>query len=408
MWALAWRNVWRHKARSIVTAGAVAVVVIFTLVFFSFTQATKTGMMEVLTNDSGHLQVKSARAKDAQDFDASLLRGAAELEAALLEELPGVRMARVLEVPALVSGETRSRGVLVIGLKQDPTLRERFELEYLAAGRLPSPGSLDEIALGEALARTLHLDIGDPVYVFAPGTEGWGASAYVLVGILKFPQASYEGKVAYLSLEGAQELAAPGAVTRFEVHLGAGRGVPREEEIHRVKERLTSVLGAGVSVETWREASPDLAAILDLMDPAMVVFSFFIFVLAGLLVVNTIYLGLVERMREFGVMIAVGADRWRVMRMIFAESLVLVLAGSAVGLAVSGVCIAWMSRGVAFPGLDEALAEFGLPAVLYPSVTLQQVAITMAFTIATALLAALWPAWVAGRLQPVEAMRHVA
>ncbi len=101
MWALAWRNVWRHKARSIVTAGAVAVVVIFTLVFFSFTQATKTGMMEVLTNDSGHLQVKSARAKDAQDFDASLLRGAAELEAALLEELPGVRMARVLQVPAL-------------------------------------------------------------------------------------------------------------------------------------------------------------------------------------------------------------------------------------------------------------------------------------------------------------------
>jgi len=408
VWALAWRNVWRYKTRTLVASGAVAVVVVFTLVFFGFVTATMTGMAEVLTSESGHLHVTSARAKQAHDFDARLIRDAARVEAALLRELPDVRLRRVLEVPALISGETRSRGALVIGTAQDDALGERFAREHVAVGRLPAPGSGDEIALGEALARALQVEIGDPVYVFAPGTEGWGAAAYTLVGLLDFPQTSHEIQAAYVSLEGAQELAAPGAVTRLEIHLAPERGAPTDALVEETKARAAAVLGPEVLVETWRESSPDMAALLDMMDPVMTVFSFFIFVLAGLLVVNTIYLGLVERIREFGVIIAVGADRWRVMRMVFTESLVLVLLGTAAGLFVGGLLVASWADGFRMPGFDEVLAEYGMPAVLYPSVTPGQVAVTVAFAIGTALAAALWPAWVAGRLQPVEAMRHVA
>ena len=151
-------------------------------------------------------------------------------------------------------------------------------------------------------------------------------------------------------MEGAQELAAPGAATRFEIHLPGDQGAAFEEAIQGAKARLVAALGPDVSVESWREAAPDLAAILDLMDPVMMVFAFFIFVLAGLLVVNTIYLSLVERIREFGVIIAVGADRRRVMRMVFAESLVLVLTGSVTGLIVAGSLVAWFSGGLHHAG----------------------------------------------------------
>ena len=408
MWTLAWRNVWRHRSRSLITAGAVALVVFITLVFFAFTHAAKTGMFQVLTDETGHLQVTSAAADDARDFDATLIRDAWSVEAAIRREAPGVLVAQALEVPALLSGESRSRGVRAVGFKYDDALQDRFEKRHLAAGRMPVPGSLDEIALGSALARALQVELGDVVYVFAPGTEGWGAAAYTVVGLLAFPQAAVELQTAYLSLEGAQELAAPGAVTRFELHLGAELGPAGEAAIESVKERLSGALGPGVTVESWREAAPDLAALLDLMDPAMVLFAFFIFVLAGLLLINTIYLGLVERIREFGVIIAVGADRWRVMRMVFAESAVLVATGAAFGLAVSGALIAGFSGGVRIPGMQEVLLEIGMPEVLYPAVTAGQAAITVLFTVGTALLASLWPAWVAGRLQPVEAMRHVA
>jgi len=408
MWALAWRNVWRHRTRSLLAAGAVAAVVVFTILFFGFVTATLNGMFELLTTDLGHLQVISARGKDTQEFDARLIRDADAVEAALRRQLPDARLRRVLEVPALISGETRSRGALIIGLDQDDLLNQRFVEKHLAAGRLPARGSWDEIALGEALANALQVKLGDPVYVFAPGTEGWGAAAYTLVGLLDFPQTSLEMQAAYLSLEGARELAAPGAVTRFEVHLSGEQSPPTEALINEAKSRLAAALGPEVLVETWREAAPDMAVLLNLMEPTMTVFSCLIFVLAGLLVVNTIYLSLVERIREFGVIIALGADRWRVMRMVFAESLVLVLTGAAVGLAVGGLLIAAWSDGVRFPGLDEVLAEYGMPLVFYPAVTPAQVAVTVTLTLVTALAAALWPAWVAGRLQPVEAMRHVA
>lgn len=408
MWTLAWRNVWRHRNRSLVSAGVVAVVVLITLIFFAFTQAAKTGMFQVLTDEAGHLRIIRAGARDAGDFGATLMRDAAGVEAVVKQELFDALVTQVLEAPALVSGETRSRGVRLVGVGQDDALRQRFEENYLAAGRMPDPGSWDEIALGAALARALRVELGDVVYAFAPGTEGWGASAYTVVGLLSFPQTAMEIQTAYLSLEGAQELAAPGAATRFEIHLSDVQGGAVQEAIEAAKARLVAALDEDLTVETWREAAPDLATILDIMDPMMMVFAFFIFVLAGLFVVNTIYLGLVERIREFGVIIAVGADRRRVMRMVFAESLALVLTGSAAGLAVSGALVAWMSKGVRFPGFEEVLAELGMPTVFYPALTPAQVAITMAFTIATALGAALWPAWVAGRLEPVEAMRHVA
>lgn len=408
MWTLAWRNVWRHRNRSLVTAGVVAVVVLLTLIFFAFVQAAKTGMLQVLTDETGHLRVISATAMDARDFDASLIRGAGAVEAAIARELPDALVAQALDVPALISGDTRSRGVRLAGLKQSDALRERFEERHVAAGRLPAPESLDEIALGAALARALRVELGDAVYVFAPGVEGWGASAYTLVGLLEFPQTAVEIQSAFLSLDGARELAAPGAATRFEVHLPAGRETASEAAIQSAKERLAAALGGDVSVEAWREAAPDLATILDIMDPVMIVFAFFIFVLAGLFVVNTIYLSLVERIREFGVIVAVGADRWRVMRMVIAESLVLVLTGGAAGLVVAGSLVAWLSRGFRIPGMDEVMAEVGMPTVLYPSLAPGQVAITISFAVGVALLAALWPAWTAGRLQPVEAMKHVA
>jgi ABC-type transport system, involved in lipoprotein release, permease component len=162
MWALAWRNVWRHRTRSLLAAGAVAAVVVFTILFFGFVTATLNGMFELLTTDLGHLQVISARGKDTQEFDARLIRDADAVEAALRRQLPDARLRRVLEVPALISGETRSRGALIIGLDQDDLLNQRFVEKHLAAGRLPARGSWDEIALGEALANALQVKLGDP------------------------------------------------------------------------------------------------------------------------------------------------------------------------------------------------------------------------------------------------------
>ena len=95
----------------------------------------------------------------------------------------------MLEVPGLLEGDGRSRGVVLQGVDQPRAMRERYAADTLAGGRLPGPGDLEGVALSRGLARALGVGMGNTVYMYAPGTEGYGASAYTVVGLLALPGA---------------------------------------------------------------------------------------------------------------------------------------------------------------------------------------------------------------------------
>ncbi len=409
MWTLAWKNVWRGRGRSLVTAGAVAAVVALMLVMYGLSGAVQNGMFENLTRTTGHLLLRVKNAEEVREFDLSLIREVAALKRRIAGTLPTADVEAVLEVPALLAGETRSRGAVLLGLETSGRLTKELVEKYLIAGEPPVAESEWSAALGAALARALKVELGGTVYAFAPGTEGLGAAAFEVAGLLDLPESTVEARTAVLALEAAQELAAPDAASRIVVFLPGLKTLEQVQLLEDARRALASVVPPGYEVLTWREAEPALAAILDMMRPMMLIYALLFFVLAGLLVVNTVYLSLVERIREFGVIIALGADRWRVMQLVILESLWLVSSGALVGGIVGGLAVWRMARGFSLPGaLAEQYAEFGLPVVMYASITPGQVAQVFAFAALTAVASALWPAWLAGKLEPVEAMRHVA
>lgn len=408
MLVLAWRNIWRHRTRSLSAMLAVAFVVWMGLAYFGTVAAARDGLYQNLTSASGHVQIRTRGYRDKRDYRDALISNAAALGRRIAAALPQTEVAAALDVPALLSGEHRARGALLTGMAQVPALRDRFKARHLVEGRLPEGDDVNGIALGGALARTLRVGLGDTVFAYAPGTEGTGASAYTVVGILRFSEPTLDARAAVLSLSAAQELAAPGAVTRFELHFPQYRRTTDDAALIPLAARLQAVLGAGVVVETWREAFPVMSQLEQLMRPLVMFFIGLFFVLAGLLVVNTVYLGVVERTREFGMVIALGARRGRVIRMVLAESLLLCGTGAAIGLALGLVTLARLARGFSYPGLDQVMEQFGIPAVMYASIEPVEVAIILTFALGTGVLAALWPARVAGRLRPVEAMRFVA
>ncbi len=172
---------------------------------------------------------------------------------------------------------------------------------------------------------------------------------------------------------------------------------------------LAASLGPGLSLESWREASPAIAQIFNLLTPLVLIFAAIFFGLAGLLVVNTIYLGLLERTREFGVIVALGAGPGQVTRMVVLESLLLCSSGALVGGLLGLLTIAALSGGFSLEALyGEVGSVFGLPEKVYLSLRAWDIPITLAYTLLTGLLAAWWPARVAARLEPVEAMRFTA
>ncbi|ADD29650.1 ABC transporter permease [Meiothermus ruber] len=405
--SLSWRNLWRHRSRSLMTAGAVGLAVFFTLVYLSFLGAMENGIYNNLTASVGHLQVRVEGYRDKREFRDLLIPDAAGVEAQLAQKTQAARVI-ALEVPALIAGETRSRGALLLGDQRPPELRQRFIQQHLVEGALPAVGDLEGIALGQALAKALKLRLGDPVYVYAPGTLGRGAAAYRLVGLLRFPDPAVEARSAYLSLAAAQELAAPGSATRIELHFPFTR-YAQDAQLGPIQAQLAQQLGPGLRLESWKEASPAIAQIFDLLTPLVLIFAALFFGLAGLLVLNTIYLSLLERTRELGVIVALGAGPAQVTRMVVLESLLLCSSGALVGGGLGLLLIAALSGGFSLEALyGEVGGAFGLPETVYLSLRAWDIPITLGFALATGLLAAWWPARVAASLEPVEAMRFTA
>jgi ABC-type lipoprotein release transport system permease subunit len=404
--ALAWRNLWRQRGRSLTAVFAVALVVWIAILLYAMGGALTNSFYQDLVERVGHVQVHAADYRDAPSFRAGLIRDADALRDDVRRLAPDAQLVSTLRVPALVAGADRSRGVAVTGRARPDALRRTFEADHLDEGRFLAPDDTDGILLGRSLARALEIEVGEEVYVYAPDAEGLGAAAYTLRGLLRFDDPRQEIAAAHLSLGATQALAAPDAIDGLELHLPGVRTEGRDGAARDLAERLRAELGSDVQVEHWSEIDPAFLAILRFVSPVMVVMSIVFFVLAGLLVLNTIYLSTLERVREFGVVQALGASGRRVMALVTLESLLLCVTGAALGAAAGLGMVAWLSDGFTVPGMEQIYAEVGLSPVLYPAVAAWQVALAVGFAVVTALLAALGPARMAARIDPAEAMRY--
>ena len=409
MIALAWRNLWRQGRRSLISLLAVALVVLFAVVMYSLGGAVTNGMYGDLTREVGNAQLHTAGYRDARDFNSGLLKNAAEVRKTVAQTALDAVVVGSLQIPALVAGEDRSRGLAVQGQDWPELLKKDFVTDYLAEGKFVDGDNVTGIMLGRSLATALKVGLGDDVYVYAPGTDGYGAAAYTVQGLLDFSDPNREIGAAYLSLPAAQELAAPDGLSRLELHYPNINTVAEDSLIAPDLNALRSALGSTLEVEAWRQLDPGLAGMLNFIAPIMVVMSLIFFVLAGLLVLNTVYLSTLERVREFGVILSLGAKGRQVMGMVTLESLIMCVSGAAIGLTLGLGFVALGANGFRFPGYaEEILAEVGLPSVFYLSVEPWQVLLAVGFAVLTAFFAALGPARMAANIEPAEAMRYTA
>lgn len=170
------------------------------------------------------------------------------------------------------------------------------------------------------------------------------------------------------------------------------------------------MLPTDYEVLDWRELAPQVASYMAIIKPAPFIFAAIFFGLGALVVLNTVYLSVMERTRELGLIISLGASRWRVIRMILLEAGILSVAGAVCG-ALAGVALVWIVE--AFGGLPSPAAlssmmkAIGMNPVLHLRLSFPQVILSAAATASAAIIAAWYPTRRASRLEPVEAMRYV-
>ena len=163
-----------------------------------------------------------------------------------------------------------------------------------------------------------------------------------------------------------------------------------------------------IDIFTWKQREPRMAAMLGLMaDTAWIVYGA-VFVAMAFGIANSLLMMVYERIREFGVLRALGLKADRLLVLVVLESILMTLAGTLVGIAVGVPLLLWLGHvGIDFSIFADGLTEFGIGTTIYPRIGTRDVVTPIGIAFVTAVVAALWPAWKAVRLRPAEAIRHI-
>ncbi|MBI5884294.1 MAG: ABC transporter permease [Elusimicrobia bacterium] len=424
MLRLAWRNVWRNRRRSLITVSSLGFGLAAIMFGQSLIKTLQAQLVEKATGSiTGHLQVQHRSIKDYK-FPDRYLERPERVEAALRGH-PGIAAyGKRIHVTGLVSTPVGSVGALVCAVEPDKERRITTMAGHITRGsyfeegacrkggrssergRSPSTEGARGIVMGEKLAQRLDLRVGEKAVVMAQASDGsMGAGAFKLVGLYRTGSTAFDSQLVYIPLAAAQELlAVEGKVNHIVAKLRDVR------EADRVKRELAENLGAerDLQVLSWKDIDHEIVGIQRYQDGLLTVVLAVVFLIVALGILNTLLMSLFERVREFGVLMAVGARPAWVMKLVLIEAACLGFIGSALGLGVGSAIIAYYGRwGLALP-LGDAISYF-MP---FPSVVFLRPAWASHLgaglcVMAVSFLAALAPALRAGRLRPAEALRHV-
>ena len=275
----------------------------------------------------------------------------------------------------------------------------------VSQGRYLKPDDDNAILVGTAFLDKFDTRLGRKLVLMSQDEQKNIASrAFRIVGVFDAEMASTEKQFVFIHRTAARKLLKlKNGVSEFAVFL---------DDDSRLKD-LQSNLKAALppdqyDVDSWRDLLPIMTALLRIMDGFIYIWTLVTFVAMGFGIVNTTLIAVFERMREFGILKALGMRPWRIIRGVLTESLILLLLGMTGGNLLAVVSTWPLSRtGIDLSALAAGAEYAGMTRIIYPLIDGRDVIIANSIVLLLGLLVSLYPATKAARFKPVEAMAHV-
>ena len=403
---LAWRNLWRHPRRTLLTAAAIA----FSALLLVFMITIQLGAYDLATDTAtrvftGQIQVQRTAYLDKPKMRTSI-PGAEKLAGNLRTATGLDAVAARAQGFALATSGTRSYGVPVIGVEpaREPGVSTLPGL--IKRGRYLKDVRANEAVIGARLAKNLRIEVGQELTLLGGGRDGSVAATVVpVVGIFETGMPDLDRHLIQVPLGMFQEVFSMGDHAHVIVISGASL-----EKLETLHQRVAGALpaDADLRVRGWPELIPGLKQLIE-ADTVQNWFTYIVLiVVVTLSILNTFLMSVLERTREFGILLALGATPRRIGGMVLLESFLLTAIGLLVGVVLGYLVALYFQRyGFTFPGMKELHAQFGLPGVIHPKITLVSLTLGPLVILLFTLLAALYPATRLRRLDPVEAMHRI-
>lgn len=397
---IAWRNVWRNKSRSGVVIGSM-IMGIWALSFGGgFMQSFLISYIaSSIKHETSNVQIHHP--EFTKDFDirftipdpAGIIRN--------LEQNSSIKYicSRSI-VNGMISSPHQASGVEIVGI--DPESEARVtELDSLISdGDYFKSISSNPLLIGEKLAENLNVKVGSKVVLTFQDADGnITAARFRVTGILHATSIPINESTAFVMKEDLNNL----LNTSDAVHEIAFTTVTGTNDQELAGE--LAVQFPRLKVAYWGEISPGLIFMKQWMGASLKMLIIIIMAALAFGIVNTMLMAVLERIRELGVLMALGMGRKRLFLMIMIETIFLSIAGGPLGLLVGYLTISYLGRtGIDLTKYSEGLESFGYDSILYPTLTVTDYLQIVVGVLVTACLASIYPAWKAVRLEPVDAI----
>ncbi len=409
---LAWRNLWRHRRRTIITLSSIGIG--FGLAVFSIgigDGSHNSMIRNAIKLGEGHLTVQAKGYLEAPANHKYL--GDGQALKAILDSLaiPG-NVAPRISLQVLSSSANNSVGAAMEGMDVVTDPRVEMLKPKLVDGNWIEPGDHRGVLIGDGMARKLKVKIGGKIVLMA-GTQGGDTQAqlgrvrgifdshvdelddYLVLGDITFARRFLEG-------EGADPQQLP--VTRFAIFLDDPDSMGQWQQT--IKSAITD---DNVAVLNWHEMMPDLVQFIVIDDAGNYVFLVLILTMVVFGILNTVLMSVLERTREFGLLRALGLGRYHLLMLVFCESMLLSILAVVIGWIVGGGTHWWFSaHGLDFSAMmggDMSIMGTFMDPVIYTELSQDRVIqLTLIVFLAT-LASGIYPAIKAARVTPVEALR---
>ncbi len=399
---VSWRNLWRNRTRTNVTITAVALCIAILIIFQSMIvgliekavfNTTNLVIGEVQIHANGYLNDKSLY-KDLKNTE-KIKSIAKKNNIGLVERSYGF---------GLISSGTKSAGTQFWGVNPESELMHFDFAKHINQGTFLNSSSSNKIVLGNKLALSLAAEVGTELVVFVQGADGsLGNDLFYVSGILKNVADNIDRSAAII-LENDFNILFSSNNMIHEIALNSKGNFEAEEIQHLMSAEIKDV-----EIDTWKQLMPTIALMTEKMSVFMrTLFSLIFTIAAGLGVMNTMIMSTYDRMKEFGIIRAIGATPWRIIKQVSLESFILTFVASIIGTVVGLSTVLYFQK-YGFDVSGQGNLSFGgvvMDPIWKASVSLGIILLPIGLMMLTSILSSLYPASIAARIKPVEAIHY--
>ncbi len=401
--SLAWKNIWRNKSRSLVVVLAIA----FGLWGGLFSDGLMIGMGESMVNtaidrDLAHIQIHRPDYDETKGIHRYIPNGLSLADSVR-------RMPHVIGVSArtrftgIASSATSSYPVQITGIIPEQEKKVTRLYKRIVSGTYFASKHKNAIVIGQKLAKRLRLRLHSKIVLGFEGAHGELINiACRVIGIYHSGSSRFDESNVFLKQNYLSGVLG-GRTFIHEIAIRCQKSAFVKPITAKLKARYPKLL-----VQSWQERDPMVAFTSSLMIEYS--YFFLVFILLAVLfgITNTMLMSVVDRIRELGMLMAIGMKQSRIFVMILLESMFLSLSGGFAGIVLGVLTIALTKHhGIDLSVFRASLESFGASAIIYPTLPLEMYISLTVFIVLTANIAGILPALKAIHLQPAEAIRSV-